>query len=466
MTLRGLGNNNNNLAAAASAMIQSGRNPADVLAQMGLIKLEWGLSPDDVMKQLLDFLVLKGFMPKADGAKRGDAPAGDAAKLAEALKQLQGKEGLPQSGRLDDKTSKVLVEKYRPEPSAAPPPPPATPKAPVSAQKQDASRFIRTASENAAARNLFSKTAEPFTPPQRSMSRPESPAAAQASAAAKAPPTPAAPATSTAAATTASTSTSTAAPPPTTAPPTTPSTPAPTTTAAHAPSTPAPASNSSSGAPTQAPGTPSQAPPSNNSSNTAAQSASSGPGKPGEGSAQARESQARPGSAGTGTQEAQEGGRAPDAPGLARGDATQQLGHQDGDGNQASGDENREDKRRGGALVDDGSGADEGAYEIPSMEEQLRKALKDIRKELDPDPNKPTTYQAEFVLYKPGFYVSGTQAPMVLNLKVDRATPYDEVWMEALEAVNRRIKLYDPESWPLTVDDIYSALQRARVKDD
>jgi hypothetical protein len=170
-------------------------------------------------------------------------------------------------------------------------------------------------------------------------------------------------------------------------------------------------------------------------------------------------------SQGTGTPEKEPGGRAGEGQGLARGDATQQLGHQDGDGNQATGDEDREDKRRGAALVDDGSGADEGAYEIPSMEEQLRQALRDIRKEVDQDPNKPTTYLAEFVLYKPGVYQSATMAPQVLNLKVTRATAYDEVWMEALEAVNKRIKLYDKESWPLTVDDIYNALQRARVKD-
>jgi hypothetical protein len=167
---------------------------------------------------------------------------------------------------------------------------------------------------------------------------------------------------------------------------------------------------------------------------------------------------------GTGAHEEKVGGQSQDAEGLARGDADQLTAFEDGRGNQATGDENEEDEKRGTALVDDGSAADEGAYEVPPVREQISRALAGLTREDDVDPNRPTTYKGEFVLYKPGIYQSRTMAPQMLNLKVVEATAYDAVWTEVLVQINARLKALDADAVPIDMADIHSALQLARVR--
>ena len=168
--------------------------------------------------------------------------------------------------------------------------------------------------------------------------------------------------------------------------------------------------------------------------------------------------------AGTGAQDAQPGGKSNDAEGLARGEAEQQIAHEEGLGNQATGDEDLKDERRGAALVDDGSGVDEGAYEIPSLREQFEEALTRLQVEEEKDPNRPTTYKGEFLLYKPGVYQSATQAPQLLNLKVVKATAYDPIWAKVVEEINTRLSTVDPEGHQIEASEIQTALSIARVR--
>ncbi|MEW5855611.1 MAG: peptidoglycan-binding domain-containing protein, partial [Myxococcota bacterium] len=84
---------------------------ADALQRLGLFK--GGMDAQAAMQKLLSFLVIQGFAPKLENLQAGGQGMNDASQLAEALKNLQGKEGLPQTGRLDDKTLKAL-EQYKP----------------------------------------------------------------------------------------------------------------------------------------------------------------------------------------------------------------------------------------------------------------------------------------------------------------------------------------------------------------
>jgi hypothetical protein len=167
---------------------------------------------------------------------------------------------------------------------------------------------------------------------------------------------------------------------------------------------------------------------------------------------------------GTGKADETPGGRSKSEEGLARGDADQLTAFEDGRGNQATGDEDEEDERRGAALVDDGSGVDEGAYEVPGIWEQIRKALREMQVEPQTDPNRPTCYRGDFVFYKPGVYQSRTQAPQLINMKVRTATAYDDVWTKALEQINARIRVFEPGSAQLNMDDIHRALQVTRAR--
>lgn len=463
------------------------RNPADVLRDMGLLDLKWE-HDDEAVAELLRMLILKGFGPKAGKPKGGSETA---AQLADAVRELQTATGLPPSGALDARTAAAVMEKLKPDAAREAPPPPVR-VAPSAAQVQ-AVRQKTTAADTARADVLWQKTqgtayssarAAAFAassladaaPPANQAPVPANTVrlnAAASSASATASSAPIAPGAPPPAPTTLAVNTlhgKPAAPPPPAAPAVSnplvslasPARPAP--SSAGAPATPPPATT---------------APPATVSTATAAATANPVSGAasssrtladPAPGTVSAREAAppqdpppvSAPG--GPASAEVKPAGGAPDGS-LARGDSEAQRGHQDGQGNQATGDDRLEDARRGHALVDDGSGVDAGAYEMPSLDEQLRAALDAFRREESQDERHTTTYTASFVLHKPGFYASATLAPCLLNLTVDTATAYDEVWMEALEKINKVVRRHDPHSWPLSVDDILSALQRARARD-
>src|SRR5688572_24624936 len=164
MSIRGPGAGGGANMAAATQAIAAGANPADVLRQMGLITIDWSLlSPDDAVKQLLEFLVLQGFMPKADGAKKGGSKLDSSAQLADVLRQLQASANLPQTGRLDERTVATL-EKFK-QPSAPPtlnlPDPP---RPPINLADRAGARQATFFKDGDMARRIQDKAAEQLPP--------------------------------------------------------------------------------------------------------------------------------------------------------------------------------------------------------------------------------------------------------------------------------------------------------------
>jgi lysozyme family protein len=125
----------------------------EALSRLGMLKT--GLDAPAAIQKLLSFLVLQGFV-KGPDAKPGGQPVEDAAKLAEMLKQLQAKEGLPQTGKLDEKTLKTL-EKYKPATSSGER---ATERQAAPQDLQQAARMAASFRENSLAAWIKSKTTE------------------------------------------------------------------------------------------------------------------------------------------------------------------------------------------------------------------------------------------------------------------------------------------------------------------
>jgi hypothetical protein len=379
-----------------------------------------GMDPQAALAKLLSFMVFQGFAPKLDGLKGGGQPLDDAAKLADALKQLQGKEGLPQTGKLDEKSLKAL-EKYKP---ATTPGERATERQSAPAEKQAASRLAASFRDQSLAAWIKNKSADLAKPPATQNPVTQSSESSQSQAASRNQETQ--------------------------------------TTQAQLNQQ--NVAHDTTKASTMADVDPRNLPPDPKATrDTGAMKASeSGKGQQGQG----EEGKGKMGKAGQGSGKAEElpGGRSDDEEGLARGDADQLTAFEDGRGNQATGDEDEEDERRGAALVDDGSGVDEGAYEVPSVAEQLREALAGLVMEVDTDPNRPTTYRGEFVFYKPGVYQSRTQAPQLLNMKVDKATAYDDVWTQVVGQINARLRVFEPGAAAINTDHIVTALQLARAR--
>lgn len=402
-------------------------SPADALMRLGLFK--GGMDPGAVLNSLLSFLVMQGFAPKMEGLKSDGKPLDDAAKLADALKQMQGKEGLAQTGRLDEKTMKAL-EKYKP---AQPQGERATERQAATMERQTTARAANSFREQNLASWIKNKTGDtppqvkppsiqtqtqnPATPAQQSAQmRPETTAQQQQTQLTQQQPD----------------------------------------NQVQKQTREAVMDQKSAqadGRATRESGD-GKPPPTAAKESHGAKGQEGGAGKP---------SQDKQG-VGSGQQDAQIGGRSNEEEGLARGEAEDQLSYEDGRGNQATGDEDEEDERRGAALVDDGSGADEGAYQIPSLREQIDEALQKLAVEENTDPNRPTTYKCEFLLYKPGVYQSRTQASQVLNMKVVKATAYDPVWEKVVEQVNARLRAFEPEAPQLEASEVQTALSIARVR--
>ena len=64
-------------------------------------------------------------------------------------------------------------------------------------------------------------------------------------------------------------------------------------------------------------------------------------------------------------------------------------------------------------------------------------------------------------LHAPGADVNGEG---ILHLVVDKAGPFDPVWAKAREAIVLRQREHEPGRALLTVEDILSAVRRARVR--
>lgn len=94
---------------------------------------------------------------------------------------------------------------------------------------------------------------------------------------------------------------------------------------------------------------------------------------------------------------------------------------------------------------------------------QIRKALDAIvRDEAPPGASaQATTYSWDLRLHAPGADVGGEG---ILHLVVDKAGPFDPVWAKAREAIVLRQREYEPGRALLTVEDILSAVRRARVR--
>lgn len=394
--------------------------PTDAAVRLGLFKP--GMDAGGALKSLLSFFMIAGFVPpKMDGSKAG---GDDAAKLQEALKNLQGKEGLPQTGKLDDKTLKA-AEKYKPaQPTTERP----AERQVATQMQQQASRSANSFRDQNLAAWIKNKAAE--------LQKPSTPQQPPTSDAAKAQPQ----------------------------------------TQSSQTQRPDPANQASKSQDNNASTTTQQKQEAANPSALKSEGGDAKATKETGGSQQSHNQggQGQQGSGeaggktrttgkGTGSAEETPGGRSTSEEGLARGDADELSAFEDGRGNQATGDEDEEDERRGAALVDDGSGVDEGAYEIPSVSQQLRDALQGLTMEKGAN-NKTTTYTGEFKFYRPGVYQSATQAPMLLNLKVVNATAYDEVWGRCLEQINARLRVFEPEAPALTAESISSALALARAR--
>jgi hypothetical protein len=403
--------------------------------RLGLFKQ--GMDPQAAMAKLLGFLVLQGFMPKAEGAKDGGAPLPDAQQLSEAIKQLQAKDGLPQTGKLDDKTLKTLERFKQAAPSAERP----AERQSASPEKQATARLATSFRDQSLAAWIKNKASDllpkapvqtqlPVTTAQQPQQAQPKPTVLDASAQQLAQQQAQLKQLAE-------------------QPPQTQQTQAQTVHKEVEART-----AQQDGRLTREAGDGKPPPPEVNAAQQKGQGKEGGPlGKKGEKKG-----------LGTGKHGDKVGGSTDDEEGGHRGDADQPYAFEDGRGNQATGDEDEEDERRGAALVDDGSGADEGAYEIPSVYKQVRDALDRLEREPETEANRPMTYRCDFVIYKPGVYQTRTMASQLLNLKVVNAMAYDDVWKKVIEQVNARLRVFEPDSPQLSEAIVQSALQRARAR--
>ena len=149
-------------------------------------------------------------------------------------------------------------------------------------------------------------------------------------------------------------------------------------------------------------------------------------------------------------------------------DAGTESGERDGDerdqGKHHSGDTNYNEAGRGGAVLDDGSGVDEGHYRVPSMSEQAAAALDKIVRDAQVE-NRATTYSWDVTFYRPGVYARGQRAQEIVHLVVDKATAFDPVWSKAQANIAILVKRLDQGGSVPSLDDIIAALRQARARD-
>lgn len=134
-------------------------------------------------------------------------------------------------------------------------------------------------------------------------------------------------------------------------------------------------------------------------------------------------------------------------------------------GNATSGDE-RFHEKRGHASLDDPSadGLDPGHYRVPSISEQAFLALDKIARDVAVE-NRATTYSWDVTFFKPGIYGPGQKAQELVHLVVDKATAFDPVWNKAHANLQALVKRADPDGAVPTLDDIVGAIRQARARD-
>src|SRR5690606_4915991 len=111
-------------------------------------------------------------------------------------------------------------------------------------------------------------------------------------------------------------------------------------------------------------------------------------------------------------------------------------------GNAPSGDSDKDDERRGHATLDDYWDAARGHYAIPSVAEQWRRALDQVRKDAE-SANRTTTYTWDVRFYRPGVYGPGQKGEEILHLVVQEATAFDRSWAKSVDALTALVELHD-----------------------
>lgn len=101
------------------------------------------------------------------------------------------------------------------------------------------------------------------------------------------------------------------------------------------------------------------------------------------------------------------------------------------------------------------------AEPAPLLILQVRKSLDAIRKDA-PAAGAPATYSWDVRFHAPGAPEDGDG---ILHLVVDKAGPFDPVWMKAREAIAHKQKEFEPGRALITQEDLANALRRARVRD-
>jgi hypothetical protein len=136
-------------------------------------------------------------------------------------------------------------------------------------------------------------------------------------------------------------------------------------------------------------------------------------------------------------------------------------GRGSGVGHDVAGDDDDEGQQ-GNANVD-AAAAEPGAHwRAPTLSDQIIRALRGIQR--DDDGRGAATYRFELLLVRPGVYAAGQPARELLRLVVERAGPFDDAWRQALDALNDRLRRYEPEARAFVDADVRAALQRARYR--
>ena len=144
------------------------------------------------------------------------------------------------------------------------------------------------------------------------------------------------------------------------------------------------------------------------------------------------------------------------------------LGQMDGQGrveddaNAPAGDQDRENRRRGHAMLDELEDGEEGHYEMPALSIQIFKALEEISR--IEDERGAATYSWDVTFYRPGIYGRRQPAEALWHIGVEKASPFDSVWQQAQEALAAKLSQSEPQAAVFTWEQMQAALRRARVR--
>jgi hypothetical protein len=130
-------------------------------------------------------------------------------------------------------------------------------------------------------------------------------------------------------------------------------------------------------------------------------------------------------------------------------------------GNSHAGDDDDKDERRGRANQDELEQMEDGAWRCAPLSAQVERLLLTIGRNHD-EGHGAATYTWDVELLRPGIYGRQQPAPVLFHLAVQRATAFDDVWHEAIEAINAKLRAYEPDARELTWGDVSAMLRRAR----